>query len=125
MNKENLIKEFTNAVADMRRTHNNNTYYWILGEDENNNDWAIVLGRSGGFEEDENDDCIDGTYRICTKVAYQPNNSIMQCDYDIDWLMPYNEESGDVDDTEISIYPDTNLKKVVEWLLECYSSYKE
>ena len=124
MNKAKLIKEFTNAVEDMKKTKCDGTYHWILGRDENDNDWAIVLGWADGFEEDKTDVCTDGTWRLCAKVAYQPWNSIMQCDYNIDWSMPYNEESGEVDDTEISIYPNTDLKETINWLLECYKSYE-
>lgn len=123
MNKTKLIKEFTNAVIHMRETHENGTYHWLLDTDENNNDWAIVLGWQDGFEPDETDDCMDGTYRLCAKLAYQPNNSLMQCDYDIDWLMPYDEETGEVDDNEISIDPNTNTEEIVNWLLKCYSRY--
>lgn len=125
MNKAKLVKEFANAIDNMRTTHENGTYYWILGTDENNNDWAIVLGWADGFEADETDDCMDGTWRLCTKLAYQPNNSLMQCGYDIDWLMPYDEENGEVDDNEISIYPNTNIEGTIDWLLKCYSSYME
>lgn len=126
MNKIKLIKEFTKAIANMRKTHENGTYYWILGTDDNDNDWAIVLGWMDGFEPDETDDCMDGTWRLCTKLAYQPNNSLMQCDYDIDWLMPYDEESGEVDDTEIPICSNiniTSIEEIIGWFLEKYSSY--
>jgi hypothetical protein len=125
MNKTKLIKEFTNAVEHMKKTKANGTYHWLLGTDENNNDWAIVLGWSDGFEPDESDDCMDGTYSLCSKIAYQPNNSLMQCDYDIDWTIPYNEETGEVDDTEIAIFSGCDLEYVVNWLLDCYSSYTE
>lgn len=123
MNKEKLIKDFENAVEYMKKTHFNGTYYWYLDTDENNNDWAIVLGWSNGFKPDETDDCLDGTYRLSAKLAYQPYNSIMQCDYDVDWLMPYDEETNEVDDTEISIYPGDNLEETIDWLLNCYKSY--
>ena len=125
MNNETLIKDFIDAVAYMKETKCNGIYHWILGTDENNNDWAIVLGWADGFDADEADDCADGTYRLCAKLAYQSNKSIMQCDYDIDWLMPYDEESGEVDDNEVSIYPDTDLVGLVEWLLACYLSYAD
>ncbi|MBO5828887.1 MAG: hypothetical protein J6R59_10620 [Paludibacteraceae bacterium] len=124
MSRKTLIKEFINAVEDMKETKYNGTYHWILGRDENDNDWAIVLGWADGFEKEENDSCTDGTYRLCAKVAYQPYNSMMQCDYEIDWLMPYDEESGEVDNTEMPIYLDTDLVGLVDWLLECYSSYE-
>ena len=123
MNRNTLAKEFIEAVGEMRRTHGAGTYYWTLGEDDKGNTWAIVLGWADGFEPDATDPCMDGTWRLCAKLAYQPNNSIMQCDYDIDWLMPYDEETMEVDDNECSIYPDTDLVDIIDWLLECYESY--
>ena len=125
MNKMQLVKEFTNAIQDMKETKCNGTYYWILGRDENNNNWAIVLGYADGFEEDEADEYMDGTYRLCVKLAYQSNKSIMQCDYDIDWLMPYDEKSGFVDNTEQPIYLDIDIEETIDWLLNCYSNYKK
>ena len=128
MNKAKLVKEFANAISNMRKTHENGTYHWYLGTDENNNDWAIVLGWLDGFEADETDDCMDGTWRLCSKLAYQPCNSLMQCDYDIDWFMPYDEESGEVNDTEIPICSNinmTNIEEIIDWFLEQYSSYTE
>lgn len=124
MNKTKLLKEFINAVEDMKKTKFDGTYHWILGRDENNNDWAIVLGWAGGYEPNEDDDCIDGTYSLCAKVAYQPSNSLMQCDYDIDWTMPYDEESGEVDETEIAIFTGCDMGYVIDWLLDCYTSYE-
>ena len=124
MNRNKLVKEFTAAVKEMCRTHGNGIYYWRLGSDDKN-DWAIVLGWADGFEEEPNDPCMSGTWRICAKLAYQPWNSIMQCDYDIDWYMPYDEETMEVDDTEEAIYPDTDLAGVVDWLLKCWETYKE
>ena len=123
MNKATLINEFIEAVKFLKTTKSNSTYYWIVDRDDNN-DWALVLGWADGFEEEEDDDCTDKTWRLCAKISYQPNNSIMQCDYDIDWIMPYDEESGEVDDNEISIYPDTDLEELVNDLFEWYENYK-
>ena len=124
MDKAKLIKEFIDAVEDMKRTKFNGTYHWILGRDEDDNDWAIVLGWADGFDEEENDDCTDGTWRLCVKLAYQSWNNISQCDYGWDWTMPYDKETDEVDDTEVSIYPDTDLEDTIDWLLKCYSSYE-
>lgn len=124
MDKARLISEFANAVDDMQKTKFDGVYYWNLGRDEKRNYWAIVLGWADGFEANENDDCMDGTYRLCVKLAYQPWNSLLQCGYDIDWLMPYDEETGEVDNTEMPIYMDTDIEEVVNWLLDCYASYE-
>lgn len=115
MNRETLITEFTAAVREMSMSHFPGTYHWPL-EERDGNDWAIVLGWSPGFEEDGTK-YTDGTYGLCAKVAYQPSNSMLQCDYDVDWLMPY-DESGEVYDTEISISDDT--ESIVDWLLKTY-----
>lgn len=125
MNKEILIKQLENAIKEMKETHNNGTYHWKLSVDNKRNQWAIVLGWQDGYEEEPEDDCTDGTWRLCAKLAYQPTNSIMQCDYDIDWLMPYDEETGEVDNNEVSIYSDSNAREVVDWLLKCYERYSE
>ena len=122
MNRNTLAKEFIEAVAEMRRTHGAGTYHWIIGEDEEN-DWAIVLGWADGFEPKPDDDCTDGTWRICAKMAFQSKRNIMQCDYDIDWDMPYDKITGEVDDNEVPIYPDTDLMEVINWLLDCYHDY--
>lgn len=125
MNKEKMIKGFIEAVEDMKKTHEDGTYYWVLDTDEKHNTWAIVLGWGAGFDGDEDDDCMDGSYRLCVKLAYQSDNSIMQCDYECDWIIPYHEETGEIDDTEIAIYPNTDLKETIDWLLDCYSNYTE
>ena len=124
MNRKNLISEFINAVENERKTHNDGTHYWILGKDKDRNNWAIVLGWAFGFKADKDDDCKDGTHRLCVKLAYQPWNSLVQCDYDWDWLMPYDEESREVNDTEIAIYPDADLEEAINWLLDCYARYE-
>ena len=57
-----------------------------------------------------------GDFKLYGKVAYQPKNSMMQCDYDIDWIFPINS-NGDCDDTEILI----NLSSIdsdIDYLLD-------
>lgn len=81
------------------------TYYEPLYIDNDRNRWAIVLGYTD-YDDPEK-------FYIYGKVAYQPINSLMQ-EYDIDWTMLYNEETGEVDDMEIRVDDETDLK----WLLE-------
>ena len=38
-------------------------------------------------------------WKIAWKIGRQTRNSIMQCDFDVDFEMPYDNETGDVDDT--------------------------
>ena len=111
MNTEKLIKNFSNAVIEMSESDFCGTYYWYLGTDNNRNDWAIVLGYQD-YDGDGN--------KLYAKLAFQPSNSIMQCDYDIDWLMPYDKDTGEVYDNEMSVYSSEDAKEIVTWLLKCY-----
>ena len=117
INKLELTEKISKAIKELRSSHDCETYYWYLGQDDNNNDWAIVLGWQDGYEEDKNDDCTNGTWRICIKLAFQPSNSMLQCDYNIDWLMPYNKKTGEVYETEYSIYPNSDIALYVHYLL--------
>lgn len=110
MNKQNIITSFINAVAEAEAIGcYDGTYHWYLNTDDRSNDWAIVMSYM--------DYDGDGNERLYAKVAYQPSNSIMQCDYDIDWIMPYDYNTDDVWDTEISISSNT-AKADIEWLLD-------
>jgi len=49
----------------------------------------------------------------------------MQCDYDIDWLMPYDEESGEVWYTELPVYSADNAEEIVNWMLNYYYEFNK
>ena len=91
------------------------TYYFDLGQ-FNGYRWAIVMA---WMDYDNQDD-----WCIYAKVAYQPINSIMQCDYDIDWLMPinYNDE---VWDTEVVMDEESELDRNIDWLFEEWEEIEE
>lgn len=77
---------------------------------------CIVVGWEDGFEEaPAGTPRADGTWRICAKLAYQHANNVMQCDYDVDWLMPYDPKTGDVDDTSTEV---DGSRHDVKWLNE-------
>lgn len=69
------------------------TYIVDLDYDDKGNRWAVVLGWVDYDGDDE--------YKLWGKIAYLPKNSYMK-EYDWDWMMPYDEETGEVWDTEIS-----------------------
>lgn len=83
------------------------TYINYLPSKDTKNVWAVV---SAWLDYDNN-----GDWRLYSKVAYQPTNSLMQ-EYDIDWLMPVEEKTGFVWDTELAIAPNT-IGEDVGWLL--------
>lgn len=96
---ENMIDTVMQDIEKLRKEDIGCLYYTMDTNDKVNR-WAIVIGFFPGFTNNEND---DDYYRICGEIAYQSKKSIMQCDADIDWIQPYNEKNGEVDDTNIQI----------------------
>lgn len=41
----------------------------------------------------------DDGWRIAWKIGRQTHDNVMQCDFDVDFEMPYDTDTGDVDDT--------------------------
>ena len=64
----------------------------------------------------------DDEYGLMGKIAF--NCDDLQCDYDIDWLMPYDKKRGEVYDTEYPIYPDSNIALYVHYLLKDAKDFK-
>ena len=60
------------------------------------NDYCVCVGWH-----DYTGDPKDGgsRYKIAWKIGRQSVRNVMQCDLDIDFEMPYDPETGDVDDT--------------------------
>ena len=118
-NRKQLLKEITEVVKRelklSKEEQSIGTYHWNL-HDDCKFTWAIVLAWQENVYE-------FGDNVLFGKVAFQPNNSAMQCDYDIDWIMPYNEKTGDCDDTEASFHLEDNIEREINWLLDCYESY--
>ena len=76
--------------------------------------WAVVLGWVDGYEtKDKDSDYVFSTLRICGKVASLRNNSVMS-EYDIDWLMPADED-GEIIDTETSIESDADIDDAIKF----------
>jgi hypothetical protein len=120
------LRGFVKEALDAFEDGYEGTYYYKLGNsDFHEGDWAIVIGWSGGFDTDYIDDNFisDGNgYEVCSKLAY--NDSYMQSDYEWDWVMPYNEETGDVDNTENSLPRDLEgAMKDIDWLLKHWYKY--
>lgn len=84
------IKELVyKAILDRNTTGT----YWRILKVENGLRWAIC---AVWLDLEGKDDWI-----VHAKIAYQPTNSLLQCDYDVDWTMP--TINGWVDDTELPI----------------------
>lgn len=106
------LKESADYLADHKEQGGCFRFNTVEMDDKGiNKNVSIVLGWQDGYDKEDDNYYSDG-YRLCVKVGYQPVNSIIQCDYDVDFNQVYDKETGDVYDTEISLYPDSDFEKV-------------
>ena len=89
--KEEIINMLQEAL---NHPENYGTWVYPLGNYDNCR-WAVVVS---WMDYDNN-----GNENLYAKIAYQSLNNIMQCDYDIDWEMPYDMRLGEVYDTELHV----------------------
>lgn len=115
MNSESAIADaIIKRVKEVESDRDPQATYWVeLGYDDKNT-YACVMcwcdkdnAEYFGYE-DEAD-------FVLAKIAFCPDNSAMN-EYDIDWLMPYDEETGEVWDTELQI--SSSDWSDAEWLAE-------
>ena len=75
--------------------------YWVeLGwDDKNTYACAMAYDTEDGYYGDDEEESYS---YVLGKIAFCPDNSAMN-EYEMDWMMPYDEETGEVWDTETSI----------------------
>lgn len=91
----------TEDIADAREAIENNpdsTWYKVLYTFDDGDELCLTAGMGEGFDEDT----------VCAKLAVLPSNSGMS-DYSWDFIMPYDKETGDVWDTEVSNFGESDL----------------
>lgn len=100
----NIAKWLKSSVKELMNG-SEAVYFYRLRVDEFGRDWCIVLGWNNGFDKTDTDTsyvCEEyPEYHICAKIAY--NDSMLQSDYQFDWLQPWDNETGDVDDDDSDI----------------------
>lgn len=105
-------------------------YYWTIDDaNDDSNTWAIVLGWAdddGNDEVAETDKCNEVGWSLAVKIAFQSANCGMQCDYHIDWLLPYDKQGdGDVMDCEWYLSDSDDFRKVLKNVVKDWNKNKK
>ena len=85
------VQKIKNFLDEAQSLEIDETYRMVIGYDDESN-YFLVAGYMDDFD--------DGEYHLCAKIGILTSNAMSE--YDIDFVMPYNPETGDVWDTEIS-----------------------
>lgn len=116
------LKEAADYLADNKEQGGCYRFNTVkIGDKGINKNVSIVLGWTDGFDAEEQDKYSDDTWRLAVKVGYQPVNSMMQCDYDIDFNQVWCENTGDVYETEAILYPNSNFESIAESLIKDFN----
>lgn len=108
------LKEAADYLADHKEQGGCFRFNTVEMPDKDiNKDVCIVLGWASGYDAEPIKYC-DEDYHLCVKVGYQAVNNIMQTDYDIDFNQVYDRETGDIYDTEIALYPNSDFEDIAE-----------
>jgi hypothetical protein len=112
---------FVKSALEALKTREAGCWYRVLEDPENrypDETWALVIGWLPDGE------ALDG-YSAYAGVKTQPSNSVMRCDFDVDWQSPLCDD-GSVDDTETCIegMSEKELESAFDWLLNIAKSYR-
>ena len=131
-NKNLKNEEVNDKVLDVNRIKNwaEKSVKWLIEQDEGcceyklDNDLSIFCGWSDGY--DPADDGIkpkeDLTFRI--NIGIKGNHEYMKTDYD--WLVaPYDDKTGDVWDTDITVSPEGVSDDDIQWLINQYKEIRQ
>ena len=122
---EELAKQFKEAADNLAKNAEEGGCYrfcqYTISDNKIDKNVYIVLGWAPGYDEHEADKYYDEGYRLAVKVGYQSVDNIMQTDYDIDFNQVYDKETGDVYDTEIALYENTDFENVAKQIVADYN----
>ena len=111
-----LAKFIEDSVNTLLTTDATNSRY-VLDED-----WAVYGGWSDAGYTDDFESVIhdekEPSWVICCKIA--TTHEYVWADYDF-CDMPYEEETGEVWDTDMAISPEENYQQTAAWLLDQYN----
>ena len=111
------LKESADYLAENKEEGGCYHFHTVEMKDKGiNKNVSIVLGWCdfGNELKERIDNYYDDGYRLAVKVAYQPVNSMMQCDYEVDFNQVYDKETGDVYDTEFELYENSDFEYIAE-----------
>ena len=95
-------KEFAKCIKQaLKNPHG--TVWFEMGRLKHGEMLCLVFGWEDCYDSIEEYQIKEGDtfYTLCAKLAF--NGDDLQCDYDIDWIMPYDEETGVVWDTSMAV----------------------
>lgn len=121
------IMASTQSASDLAKFIKESVDNLLAGTATNNqykldNDWAVYVGWSDAGYTDDFESAIhdenEPSWVICAKIA--TTHEAVWADYDF-CDMPYDDETGEVWDTDMAISPEENYQNTAAWLLDEYN----
>lgn len=102
MTKVKITKKLFKDAIKARKDFIDGVTYIPVRHLKDGRDLCLVFGYEQGYARGDADYQVDD-YTLCAKLAV--NIDDLQCDYDIDWYMPWDKD-GNIYDTDMSVTKD-------------------
>lgn len=96
------------------------TWHWEIGHDDEKM-WCLVLGFADGFEPNDDEFTDSDGMHLALKFGAISNRNVMY-EYDMDFEMPYDAETGEVWDSEVTI-DSFNATSDVKYVLDSFEEF--
>ena len=135
LDAEKIISDVTNGIkACAKQASDIGTWVYYIGRDVDYNGKAVDVALVYTYHIEYNEILDRPADEIVLKLAHQPANSVMQCDYDIDWQYPdcannYTETGIPVDFVLNKVVPleqdkiDAGIADAIKWCLSWAIEY--
>lgn len=89
LDAEKIVSDVTNGIkACAKQASDIGTWVYYIGRDVDYNGKTVDVALVYTYHIEYNEILDRPADEIVLKLAHQPANSVMQCDYDIDWQYP-------------------------------------
>lgn len=119
-----LTKEMIKSSVDWCLENHDGVSFIEMGTLEDGRKLCLVFGWENGYDKGEDFQYHDdeGLWTLCSKLAV--NTDDLQCDYEMDWTMPYHED-GEVWATDMAVRKDEDgeyYMKEAKYMIDALNS---
>lgn len=104
-----IDKKMWEQLVTIAKDEINGVAWQPIGKIKDGRQLCLVMGYEDGYDAGEQYQVTvgDTIFTLCAKLAI--NIDDLQCDYDMDWYMPWDKKTGDVWDTNMAVNGDQDI----------------
>ena len=124
--KKQIREEIPDAIQFVVNSKEGCAWFDLDQHFDDLNYYAIVIGwgdcDNPNFQDDE---YYERNHRISIKIGANPVDSVSQSGFYEDWPQLIKHDTGEVWDTEMWLFPESNLNETLDWLFSEWEAMEE